>query len=79
MEANREVRAAFWVTAGGRHGGGNLSRSMALIDELPDNWNTVLVLPDNEYTRALHSVGGPAVAFWATSSTRMTSPGLVSP
>jgi hypothetical protein len=35
---------------------------MALIDELPDSWSTVLVLPDNEYTRALHSVGGPAVA-----------------
>lgn len=62
MEASREVRVAFWVTAGGRHGGGHLSRSMALIDALPANWKTVLVLPDNEYTRTLHSVGGPAVA-----------------
>ena len=35
---------------------------MALIEELPEHWETLLVLPDNEYTRALHAVGGPPLA-----------------
>ena len=55
-------RVAFWITAGGRPGGGHLSRSMALIERFPGGWETVLVLPDTEYTRTLHSLGGPAVA-----------------
>jgi hypothetical protein len=35
---------------------------MLLVERLPDGWETVLVLPDDEYTRTLHSLGGPAVA-----------------
>lgn len=46
-------RVAFWVTAGGRHGGGHLFRALALIEELPPEWEVALVVPDNEYTRSL--------------------------
>lgn len=55
-------KVAFWVTAGSGHGGGHLSRCITLLRDLPPECEVVLVVPDNEYTRALGLAGGPALA-----------------
>jgi hypothetical protein len=46
-------KIAFWVAAGAGHDGGQLSRSLALVEELPGDRDVVLVVPTNDYTRAL--------------------------
>jgi hypothetical protein len=46
-------KIAFWVAAGVGHDGGQISRSLALVEKLPDGREVVLVVPANEYTRAL--------------------------
>ena len=79
MTIERSPRVAFWVTAGGRDGGGHLSRAMALLSWLPNGAETVLVLPDNEYTRTVAELGGPAVVRQAEDrpgSPRMIFQGL---